>query len=97
MNSAIDRLKLIFLGIFVIANVAMLIWEFGWVMPREKCEKAHNWWDNSQRVCATPILTSDITGRVIDNPQAREEALRAIGRLPPKPADAAPAIAAPKP
>ena len=97
MNSAIDRLKLIFLGIFVIANVAMLIWEFGWVMPREKCEKAHKWWDNSQRVCATPILTSDITGRVIDHPQARAEALRAIGRLPPKPADAAPAIAAPKP
>jgi hypothetical protein len=83
MNPVIDRLKLIFLGVFLVANVAMLIWQFGWVMPRETCEKAHKWWDNSQRVCAQPILISDITGRVIDNPKAKEEALRALGRLPP--------------
>jgi hypothetical protein len=82
MNPVIDRLKLIFLGVFVVANAAMLIWQFGWVMPRETCEKAHKWWDGSQRVCAQPVLISDITGRVIDNPQAKAEALRALGRLP---------------
>jgi hypothetical protein len=90
MNSAVDRLKLIFLGIFLLANAAMLVWQFGWVVPRENCEKAHKWWDGDQRVCATPILTSDITGRVIDNPKAKEEALRAIGRLPPAPEPAKP-------
>jgi hypothetical protein len=84
MNPVIDRLKLIFLGVFVVANVAMLIWQVGWVMPREDCEKAHKWWDNSQRVCAQPVLISDITGRVIDNPKAKAEALRALGRLPPE-------------
>ena len=93
MNPVIDRLKLIFLGVFVVANIAMLTWQVGWVMPREKCEKAHKWWDGSQRVCAQPILISDVTGRVIDNPKARQEALRALGRLPPDKAAAAKAPA----
>jgi hypothetical protein len=96
MNPVIDRLKLIFVGIFLVANAVMLTWQVGWVMPREKCEKAHKWWDNSQRVCAQPILISDVTGRVIDNPKAREAALRALGRLPPaKAADAKPEPKAP--
>lgn|SRR5512143_2337270 len=90
MNPVIDRLKLIFLGIFLVLNVAMLIWQFGWVVPRENCEKQRKWWDGSQRVCAQPILISDITGRVIDNPQAREDALRALGRLPAKAANPSP-------
>jgi hypothetical protein len=96
MNPVIDRLKLIFVGIFLVANIAMLIWQVGWVMPRESCEKAHKWWDGSQRVCAQPILISDVTGRVIDNPKARQDALRALGRLPPaKAAPTAPAAPAP--
>jgi hypothetical protein len=33
-------------------------------------------------VCAQPILISDITGRVIADPQARAEAMRAVGRVP---------------
>jgi len=94
MNPVIDRLKLIFVGVFLVANIVMLVWQVGWVMPRERCEKAHKWWDNSERVCAQPILTSDITGRLIDNPKAREEALKAIGRAPAA-AKAAPAPAKP--
>jgi len=94
MNPVIDRLKLIFVGIFLVANITMLVWEFGWAMPRENCEKAHKWWDGDQRVCAQPILISDITGRVIDNPKARDEALKAIGRAP---ATAAAKAASPSP
>jgi hypothetical protein len=82
MNPVIDRLKLIFVGLFLVLNVVLAIWQFGWVVPRKNCEAARKWWDGSQRVCAQPILVSDITGRVIDNPKAHEEALRAIGRLP---------------
>jgi hypothetical protein len=85
MNPTIERLKLIFLGIFFAANVAMLIWHFGWVWPQERCEQAHKWWDGSQRVCAQPVLVSDITGRLITDPKARNEALRAVGRAPPPP------------
>jgi hypothetical protein len=88
MNRTIDRLKLIFLGIFAVANVGILIWTVGWTLPEQRCSEAHKWWDGYQRVCAQPILTSDITGRMITNQAARDEALRSIGRLPP---------AAPKP
>jgi hypothetical protein len=83
MNPTIDRLKLIFLGVFAVANVGILIWTLGWTMPEQKCVEAHRWWDGHARICAQPILTSDITGRMVTDPKAREEALRAIGRLPP--------------
>jgi hypothetical protein len=82
MNPTIERLKLIFLGIFAVANVGILIWQVGWAWPEEKCTQARKWWDGSQRVCAQPILISDITGRVIADPQARAEAMRAVGRVP---------------
>ena len=94
MNPVIRRLGFIFVGIFFVINVGVMVWQFGWVRPREQCEAAHKWWDSGQRVCATPILTSDITGRIIDNPEARQEALRAVGRLPspPREGQAAPAV-----
>jgi hypothetical protein len=80
MNPTLDRLKLIFLGVFVVLTVAMLVWQVGWIWPQQNCEKAHRWWDNSQRVCAQPVLISDITGRVIADSNAREAALKALGR-----------------
>jgi hypothetical protein len=91
MNRTINRLKLLFLGIFSLASVIILIWQVGWVRPREACEEAHRWWDNGQRICAQPILTSDITGRMITDPQARAEAMKAVGR----PAGATPERKAP--
>jgi hypothetical protein len=91
MNKIYTRLKFIFLGIFAVANVAILVWTVGWAMPEEKCVGAHKWWDGYSRVCAQPILTSDITGRMITDPKARAAALKAIGRTAP------PAPDAPKP
>jgi hypothetical protein len=82
MNPTLERLKLIFLATFAVLTVAMLVWQVGWIWPQQNCEKAHRWWDNSQRVCAQPVLISDITGRVIADSQAREEALKALGRVP---------------
>jgi hypothetical protein len=91
MNPAIERLKLIFLGIFAVINVGLLIWQFGWAAPQQKCEAEHRWWDGGlSRVCAQPILISDITGRIIADPKARAQALKAVGREPaPAPASAA--------
>jgi len=82
MHRTFERLKVIFLATFAILVTATFIWQVGWIWPREKCEKAHKWWDNSQRVCAQPILISDITGRVIADPRARAEAMKALGREP---------------
>ena len=86
MNPTIERLKLIFLGIFAVANVGILIWQFGWAWPEQKCNEARKWWDSSERVCAQPVLISDITGRTIQDKQAEAEARAAIGRAPAPPA-----------
>ncbi|HEY3949148.1 hypothetical protein [Phenylobacterium sp.] len=88
MNKTIERTKLIFIGIFAVANVAILVWTLGWARPQERCEEAHKWWDGSSRVCAQPILTSDVTGRMITDAKARAEALKELGRpvLAPAPA-----------
>ncbi|MCR5878420.1 hypothetical protein [Phenylobacterium sp. J367] len=89
MKSRIPRLMLIFVGVFAVLCIGVAVWQVGWVMPMKKCSAAHKWWDHSERVCATPILVSDITGRVITDEKALAEAKKAIGR-PPAPA-AAPA------
>jgi len=86
MYAPFERLKVIFLALFAVLTVAMMIWQVGWIWPRQNCEKARKWWDDSERVCAQPILVSDITGRIIDDPKARAEALAAVGRAPSPPA-----------
>ena len=80
MNRTIDRLKLIFVGVFAFLAIGVVVWQVGWVMPMKKCEAAHKWWDHGQRVCATPVLISDITGRTIEDKQAEAAARAAIGR-----------------
>lgn len=80
MSSVIDRLKLIFLAIFAVSAVAVLVYHVGWVWPAQRCEADHKWWDSRGRVCATPVLISDITGRTIEDKQAEAETRRAIGR-----------------
>ena len=81
MNPNIERLELIFVALFVILAIGVGVWQVGWVVPRNKCEKEqHKWWDSGQRVCAQPVLISDITGRTIQDKQAEAEARKAIGR-----------------
>jgi len=96
MNANIERMKLIFiafLAVFVVSAIGVGVWQVGWVIPRNKCEKEQRkWWDADQRVCAQPVLVSDITGRVITDDKALAEAKKAIGR----PAGPAPK-AAPEP
>lgn len=80
MNPNIERLKLIFIAVFAVLVVAVGVWQVGWIIPQKKCEGAHKWWDMGQRVCAQPVLISDITGRTIQDKQAEAEARAAIGR-----------------
>lgn len=94
MNANIERMKLIFiafLGVFAVAIVGVVIWQVGWAMPQKACEKQRRWWDHGERVCAQPVLISDLTGRTIQDKQAEAAAKKAIGR----PAAPAP-TAAPK-
>jgi hypothetical protein len=89
MNPNIERLKLIFVALFAVIVAGVLVWQVGWIIPQKKCEAARKWWDVDQRVCAQPVLISDITGRTIDDKAAEAEAKAAIGRPAP------PAVAKP--
>jgi hypothetical protein len=95
MPNWVSRLKLIFLVLFGALSVAAVIYHFYWLRPAQECEiEQRKWWDAQRRVCATPILISDITGRVITDKDAEAEAKKAIGRAPaPAAAPKAPAAA----
>jgi hypothetical protein len=81
MNPNIERLKLIFVAVFAVLVVGVIVWQVWWVAPAVKCEKEqHRWWDPGKRVCAQPVLISDITGRVIADDKALAEAKKALGR-----------------
>ncbi|MEW5684502.1 MAG: hypothetical protein AB1942_06260 [Pseudomonadota bacterium] len=98
MNANIERLKLIFIALFVVGVVGVAVWQIGWAIPGKKCTDAKKWWDAGERVCATPILVSDVTGRVITDKKALEDAKRALGRpTAPFPKAAPPAEKAPQP
>ena len=83
MNPNIERLKLIFVALFAVIVAGVLVWQVGWIIPQKKCEAARKWWDVDQRVCAQPVLISDITGRTIEDKAAEAEAKAALGRPAP--------------
>ncbi len=98
MNRTIDRLKLIFLGLFIVLSAGTLVYHVGWVWPGQKCEEAGDWWDWRSRTCARPILISDITGRVIKDDKTRAAAKAdAAKERAEKPAEKSAAKAEPKP
>jgi hypothetical protein len=80
MNTKFERLLLLFMGLFVVGIIGVAVWQIGWAIPAGKCRAQHKWWDNGERVCAQPVLISDITGRTIQDKQAEAEAKKAIGR-----------------
>lgn len=88
MNRNIGRLMAAFLVIFAIGSVGAIVYQIMWASPAEACEKARKWWDAKHRVCATPVLISDITGRTIQDKQAEAAARAAIGQPAPNAAEA---------
>lgn len=63
MNRTIDRLKIIFLGIFAVGVVAIWGYQIFWVWPAKQCEQQRRWWDGATRTCATPLYIPALTGR----------------------------------
>ncbi|MBX3480616.1 MAG: hypothetical protein KF842_09455 [Caulobacter sp.] len=63
MNKTIDRLKLVFLGLFAVGVVAIWAYQILWVWPAKRCDRQQAWWDPATRTCATPLYIPDLTGR----------------------------------
>ncbi len=63
MNPTIDRLKLVFLGIFAVACVGIWAYQIIYVWPAKRCDAQSMWWDKATRICAQPIYVPSLTGR----------------------------------
>jgi hypothetical protein len=79
MNANIERIKLIFIGVFAVICVGLVVWQVGWIGPQKKCEAGHGWWDNGHRVCGRPVLITTFTHRPIEDKAAEAAARAAIG------------------
>ncbi len=77
MGRTIERLKYIFAGLFALSLVGIFAYQAHVVWPAERCEAQGDWWDPDGRVCARPVLISDITGRTILERKAAEQAAEA--------------------
>lgn len=63
MTRTFTRLRYIFLGLFLIGAAGSGYYQIRIVKPRQDCERAGGWWDGDERICATPVDISRITGR----------------------------------
>ena len=88
MDKTLKRLKLLFLGLFLIGAAASGIYQIFWLRPEKACLARGNWWSNTQRVCAVPVDITQITGRAKGAPAAAAAAAAAPAAAP---AEAAPA------
>lgn len=82
MNPTIARLARYFLIAFAAIVAVITVREVVWVIPGKKCEAQRMWWDWRDRVCARPILISNITGRVIADDKSRAAAKAEVHAKP---------------
>ncbi|UDF03854.1 hypothetical protein [Asticcacaulis sp. AND118] len=62
-KNLILRVKLIALGVFILASAGILVYGGLYEMPRRKCEANGGWWSNKYRSCETPIYLPLLTKR----------------------------------
>ena len=63
MNRFIDRLKIFFIGVFLICCIGIWTLHLVWIWPGKRCEAKGMWWDWRERVCALPVPLQVFTGR----------------------------------
>ena len=92
MNKTINRLKYIFLGLFLLGSAGVVAYHGLWVWPKERCEKSGGAWAGKWLKCATVYPIETLTRRPPNTPPIN-------GETGPAPAaeKAAPAAAAATP
>ena len=86
MHKTFDRLRLIFLGLFILGTGAAWVYQVLWLQPERECVARGNWWHAKGRTCAVPVDITAITGRPRNAPPVTVTA---------PPAQGAPAAAQP--
>ena len=87
MNVVIDRIKLLFLGLFIVSVGAIWGYHYLYVWPREECEAHGDWWDDRDRECAIPMPIWTFTHRMPGQKQPAASAAQpaAVAATPAKP------------
>lgn len=87
MNRSINRLKIIFIGLFLVASAGVLAYHSLWVWPKARCEARGGAWAGKWLKCGTIYSIETLTGRPANLPPINNEAA---------PAPSAPAASRPE-
>lgn len=82
-------LRTLFLVLFAIGTGAAVAYHWFIVRPETRCEERAGWYDPEKRICATPLLISDITGRPLNQKRTPEEIAAGRARARGEPVQAA--------
>jgi hypothetical protein len=63
MNRWIVSTRYIVLGMFLASCLGVTAYEWWFVWPAQKCDKAGAWWDPADHQCLTPMPIWRMTGR----------------------------------
>lgn len=88
MNRTINRLKIIFIGIFLLSSAGVFGYHYLWVWPKERCEARGGAWAGKWLKCGTIYSIETLTRRPLNVPPINGEAATTPA---PTPAPAAPA------
>ena len=74
MTKTINRLKYLFIGIFLLASAGVLAYHAMWVWPKDRCEKSGGAWAGKWMKCATVYPIETLTRRPTNVPPINGEA-----------------------
>lgn len=85
MNRTLNRLKIIFIGLFLVSSAAVLAYHYLWVWPKDRCEARGGAWAGRWLKCGTIYSIETLTRRPNNLPPINNE------RPTPAPAPSTPA------
>jgi len=68
-NRTIERLFVLFIGLFAVSLVAVAVYQLVCVLPAKHCEAHGWWWDGETRQCGMPVSITSLTHRPIGSPK----------------------------
>jgi len=68
MDRLYNRLRILFLVLFVLGAGASWAYSLMVLRPRNECLSRGHWWSNKNRQCAVPVDITQLTGRPKGSP-----------------------------
>jgi len=68
MDRTLNRLKILFVGLFLLSSAGVFGYHYLWVWPKERCEARGGAWAGKWLKCATIYPIETITRRPLNTP-----------------------------